>query len=55
MSNQEMLLGGGFSDVPPFSATGGTITTVGADTVHTLPAAALLYLKTHPLVSLFSI
>jgi len=34
MSNQEMLLGGGFSEVPPFSATGGTITTDGADTIH---------------------
>ena len=35
MSNQEMILGGGFSTVLPFSATGGTITTSGAYTIHT--------------------
>ena len=32
MSNQEMILGGGFSVVLPFSATGGTITTSAAIT-----------------------
>jgi hypothetical protein len=35
MSNQEMILGGGFSVVLPFSATGGTITTSGSYTIHT--------------------
>ena len=34
MSNQEMILGGGFSVVLPFSATGGTITTSGSYTIH---------------------
>ena len=35
MSNQEMILGGGFSVVLTFSATGGTITTSGSYTIHT--------------------
>ncbi len=48
MSNQEMLLGGGFSDVPPFSATGGTITTVGADTVHTFTGSGPFVLENPP-------
>jgi hypothetical protein len=49
MSNQEMLLGGGFSEVPPFSATGGTVTTSGGYTIHTFTGSGTFALA-NPLI-----